>query len=39
MIGIAVAVGVIYRASFFRARANRRATPAALGLDMAGNVL
>jgi lipopolysaccharide export system protein LptA len=37
MIGIAVAVAVIYRTSFFKARANRRATPPALGLDLAGD--
>ncbi len=37
MIGIAVAVGVIYRASFFRARANRRAVPPALALNVSGD--
>ena len=38
-IGIAVAVIVIYRASFLRARANRRATPAALDASLAGSIL
>jgi lipopolysaccharide export system protein LptA len=36
MIGIAVAVVVIYRTGLRRSRANRIATPAALGLDLSG---